>query len=104
MLFAKKKDINKRIQFSKCELKKIVSKFLFVNTLNNKNLSLIYKKKIIFSLLTSINKKESKVKLVRRCVITNRSRVSHRILGVSRMKLKEMLKFGILPGWQKAVW
>jgi ribosomal protein S14 len=104
MLFAKTKDIQKRIQFSKCELKKILSKFLFINTLNNKNLSLINKKRVLFFLVKNINKKESKVKLVRRCILTNRSRVSHRILGVSRIKLKEMLKFGVVPGCQKAVW
>lgn len=104
MFFAKIKDSKRRVQFSKLELKKTVAKFLFVNTLNNKHLSSVYKKKVISFLIKNINRKESKVKIVRRCVLTNRARVSNRILGVSRMKLKEMLKFGVVPGCQKAVW
>ena len=104
MLFTKTKDVKKRFLFSKLELKKTVSRFLFINILNDVNLNYDYKKKILLFLIKNINIKESKVKIVRRCVLTNRSRVSHRILAVSRIKLKEMLKFGVVPGCKKAIW
>jgi ribosomal protein S14 len=46
----------------------------------------------------------SKTRIVRRCVITGRARVSNRILGISRIKLRDMLKNEIFPGFSKAVW
>jgi len=40
---------------------------------------------------------------VRRCILTNRSRGSIRPFNVARSKLRELLQFGILPGYKKAV-
>ncbi len=72
--------------------------------LNNKNISSDTKKKALVYLVKLLNKGESKLKIVRRCSLTTRSRVSHRKLGISRIKLREMLKAGVLPGYSKAVW
>ena len=46
----------------------------------------------------------SKTKIQRRCLITNRGKVSSRVFRVSRIKLREMLKYSIIPGYKKAVW
>ena len=46
----------------------------------------------------------SKTKIVRRCILTNRGRSSTRPFNISRMVLRELLQFSILPGYQKAVW
>jgi len=46
----------------------------------------------------------SKTKVVRRCILTNRGRSCTRPYNISRMVLRELLQFSILPGYQKAVW
>jgi len=46
----------------------------------------------------------SKTKVVRRCILTNRGRACTRPYNISRMVLRELLQFSILPGYQKAVW
>lgn len=100
MLSLKYKDIKKRKQFLKEELKLKALKHFHINSLKfNKKTR---KKAIIHYLKES--KKISKTKLQRRCILTNRSRVSYRKFGISRVKLREMLNFNIFPGYKKAVW
>lgn len=100
MLSFKYKDIKKRNQFLKTELKLKALKYYYVNTLNsNKNL-----RKHIITYFLRETKKISKTKLQRRCTLTNRARVSNRAFGISRVKLREMLKFNIFPGYKKAIW
>ncbi len=113
MKFAKLKDFFKRGNFKKQEIFRLKLKFLFVNKLNFNNTirSLSSKKKVnirllyLKNLLLKISKnKFSKTKLVRRCILTNRSRGSLQTFGVSRSFLRELLQFGIIPGYKKAVW
>jgi len=104
MLSSKIKDLKLRKKSYNTEINKNISRFMFINVLNNKNISPLIKKKAIYYLTKALNKGESKTKIVRRCAITTRSRVSHRKLGISRIKLREMLKAGVLPGYSKAVW
>ncbi len=104
MLSTKIKDIKIRKKVYNNEQNKNLYKFLFTSLLCNKNLSLELKKKLSFFFTNSINKRYSKTKVVRRCWLTNRARVSDRRTGVSRIKLREMLRAGIVPGYKKAVW
>ena len=96
MLAKKFKDVKLRKLFYKQELKKKIKKFLFLN-LNYK------KQKYIYSFNTK-PQKISKVNLVNRCVFTNKSKVSVKAYSISRMYLRELFQFGIIPGITKAVW
>jgi ribosomal protein S14 len=46
----------------------------------------------------------SKVKIVRRCIITGRSRSSLRQFKISRIYLRESLSLGRMPGYIKSIW
>lgn len=101
MKLKKLKEIRNREKFYKKEIIRRKIKFLFINLLNkkvNKN------SKYLYFLLKLKKRRESKTKLVQRCIFTNRSRGSIRYFGISRILLREMLQFGIIPGYKKAVW
>lgn len=104
MLSSKIKDIKIRKKLYNSELNKRLNKFLFTNILGNKCLNPILKQKARFFLLNLVNKRSSKTRITRRCSLTNRGRVSDSKLGISRIKLREMLKAGIVPGYNKAIW
>jgi ribosomal protein S14 len=99
MLIKKIKDLNFRNKFKYLEKKNKIIQFLFINQLNNKSLinplilSLFLKKKQTF-----------KTKIVRRCIFTNRNKGSLRHFNISRILLRDMLSFGFIPGYKKAVW
>lgn len=103
MILAKIKDIRNRESFLKKELLKRKIKFLFINLLN-KNNKIQQNAKTIFFFLKLKKKKSSKTQLLRRCIFNNRSRGSLRVFGISRILLREMFQFGIVPGYKKAVW
>lgn len=103
MVLAKIKDIRNREIFFKKELLKRKLKFLFTNLVNKNNKAQQNSKNIYFFLKLK-NRKNSKTKLLRRCIFNNRSRGSLRAFGVSRILLREMFQFGIVPGYKKAVW
>lgn len=101
MLFAKIKDIKNRNKFSRIEKKRLVDKFISINFLHQKKL-----KNIHYVLLQKKSKKKqySKVRLVRRCIFNNRNRGVLRSFGISRIYLRELMQFGLIPGYLKAVW
>lgn len=104
MLAKKVKDIRIRKKYFRTELNKNLTKFLFTNVLNAKNLDIEQKLKLVPYFTKKLDKTISKVKIHGRCVLVNRSRVSHRVFGISRIALREMLKAGIIPGYFKAAW
>lgn len=105
MKIKKIKDIKFRKLYSRYEIFKRVYKFLFVNFSFSEVLVL---KKAAFLCKTKLYKekfiKNSRVKFNNRCILTNRSRGVAKRYGVSRIKLREFLQYGILPGFSKAVW
>jgi ribosomal protein S14 len=106
MLSSKIKDLKIRYSFYKKELLKTKLKFLFINSLS-KEFSLVNKKR--YSSLSKYfalgrARRISKTKIVRRCIFTNRSRVSIRKYGISRSSFRELLQNGLIPGYIKAVW
>jgi ribosomal protein S14 len=102
MLLKKRKDIKIRSLFKKLEIKKIIMKFILINLISNPILLKNLKNKFIL-----INKKifkYSKIKIKGRCILTNRkSGINHKFL-LSRVILRDLMQFGIIPGFKKAVW
>jgi small subunit ribosomal protein S14 len=98
MLIKKIKDLNFRNKFNSLEKKNKVVQFLFINQLNTIEL----KKKNLLPLI--LKKRNSfKTKIVRRCIFTNRSRGSLRKFNISRVLIRDMLSYGFVPGYKKAV-
>lgn len=104
MLSLKYKDIKNRYFFSVNELQKCVSKFVFINLLNSPKVLTRDKPKIVLFRNLILESRYSKTKLQRRCLLTNRARVSSRNFNISRIKLRELLKFNIIPGYKKTSW
>lgn len=106
MLSSKIKDIKIRKLFSKIENKNIINKFLFYyiasyyKKAEKKNHLLFYVNLFTKKRFSLINK----TKTTNRCVLTNRNRSVLRPYKISRVILRELLQFGILPGFSKAVW
>jgi small subunit ribosomal protein S14 len=104
MLFAKIKDKKQRELLSKTEKKKLLNKFILTYLLSRENK--FYSKEINLVVLKSVlnERYHSKVRINRRCVINNRNRGVLRAFGVSRMRFRELISFGLVPGYAKAVW
>ena len=105
MISSKIKDIKIRKIANKIETKNLLNKILLFYFVSFYKTSL--KKKHILFYVNLFTKKHSyinKTRTTNRCVLTNRSRSVLRPLGISRVILRELLQFGILPGFSKAVW
>jgi len=104
-----KKDIKFRKKQKSFELKKLCIKFFVIYVLNfkQKNINKYYFFKFILLLKLNMYSKlkYSKSLLVRRCILTGRSRSSTRSVGnISRNSLKDLFSMGLIPGYKKAVW
>jgi ribosomal protein S14 len=99
------KNIKLRKSVSQGEIVKKTNKFLFINLLNRAEL-LDLKSKLLFLFLKQkiCSKNQSKVLVTNRCIFNNRSRGVYRPFGVSRTLLRELMQFGIVPGYAKGVW
>ena len=104
MLSLKKKDLKVRQKFLNNEKTKRVKKFLFINTLYIKKIDNSEKTFNVFCKKELNRSLDSKVRITRRCIINNRNRSVIRPFGISRVYLRELLQFGLLPGYTKAVW
>ena len=101
MLASKVKDLKSRVIFKKVEKHNLIDKFVFVNSLNTSR-DCFYD--TAYSQGSSKTKRGSKIQMVRRCVFNNRGRGVLRPFGVSRIYLRELLQFGQISGYFKAVW
>jgi ribosomal protein S14 len=104
MLSNKIKDLKIRKNFYAKESLKKLLKFLCLKNFNNKNGLKGFYSEVLFFFLKKKNNIFSKTKIVRRCVITERSRGSIRVFGVSRCVLRELFQSGVIPGWSKSIW
>lgn len=100
MLASKVKDLKARINFHTLEKISLVNKFIFVNTLNSNASS----EATYFFVKKMEKNKNSKTKVIRRCIFNNRGRGVTRSFGISRIYLRELLQFGQIPGFSKAIW
>lgn len=103
MLHLKIKDIKYRKKYYKFEKLQIVENFVFKNLIANPKYSKKLKKLIFFKFY-NIKKNRLKNRNVRRCVLTNRGRSTLRPFKISRVLLRELMGFGIIPGYSKSVW
>jgi len=107
MLSSKIKDIKLRNSLKKSERVKKVKKFLFTALVNGGSKEEIkIRSSIIISFLKdkkSLSHK-SKIRVTNRCVLTNRSRGILRPYGISRVVIRDLMQFGVIPGYYKAVW
>jgi len=112
MQFKTFKNFNQIKSYKKNEKYLKIYKFLFIYLLNilqfkNTNSyktieSLNLRRQYLF--LQLLLSKISKTKLFRNCIVTGRSRAIIRPYGISRIVLKELILFGKLPGYKKAIW
>lgn len=106
MMYLKFKDNKLRQKFKKFELQYKLKYFIYKNILsyiNNSTNLLLTNKKLIYFQIFKRKKKNYSTKIVRRCILTNRSK-SFRPFKVSRIIARELMGFGIIPGYSKAVW
>lgn len=105
MIFKKIKDNKKRYLFFKLEYLKKIYKIIAINFLNN--LKYYKNKKYYYTSLIKLQKKISKIsktQLKNRCILSNRNKSILKPYSLSRIKMRELLLFGILPGYSKAAW
>jgi len=105
MILKKIQDNKKRDLFLKLEYKKRVYKIIAINILNN--LKYYKNKKYYYTALIKIQQKISKIsktQIKNRCILSNRSRSVLKPYNISRIKMRELLLFNILPGYSKAAW
>lgn len=105
MIIKQFQDKKKRLFFAKLETLKKMFKILKIFLLNNKKFKII--RPFVLYNLSKINKKInkiSKVQIKNRCIISNRSKSTYRHYSLSRIKMRELLQFGILPGYKKSAW
>ena len=105
MKYLKIKDIKNRKSLHFFEKKKIIKKIIFLNILNS--FSINFKKKnsiFLYILLKKFKKFSTKTKINRRCIISNRNRSIIRPFNISRINFKDLIYFGLLPGYKKAIW
>jgi ribosomal protein S14 len=109
MLSAKKKDLVIRNSFNKIEKLKKIKKVILINFLSRS----FHEGHFIslneeFNYFIFKNSKDmrfkNKVRMVNRCVVNNRGRGVFRPFGISRVLLRNLIQFGLLPGYSKAVW
>jgi ribosomal protein S14 len=105
MLSLKLKNNKLRHSFYKIEKTKIIGKFLegYISTFQKK-LNLLHKLKGIKVLRKKFYIKTSRVQIKTRCIFTNRSKSVFKKTGASRFVLRNLIQFGFLPGYKKAVW
>jgi ribosomal protein S14 len=101
MLALKVKDLKSRVSFKQSEKYNLINKFVFVNSFNS-DTDRFYN--AAYSQSSSKSKRGSKTQIVRRCVFNNRGRGVLRPFGISRIYLRELLQFGQVSGYFKAVW
>ena len=105
MLSSKAKDLKTRQLLLEVENSKLIHKFIFRSYLNN---PLFKKRKNIF--LFKYLKKFSNIKIkastrvLNKCVLSNRNQKTFSHFRTSRLVTKDLLSFGLIPGYKKAVW
>lgn len=86
------KDKVLREKFSNQEINQKVLVYSFRKLLNTSKYSKKLKKRFFSLMFKKFKKITSKTKIVRRCVLTGRSKSSLRISGISRIKMKELIR------------
>ena len=102
MLYLKNKDLKNRKKVESKEFKNLAIKFLN-SLLSNNPKFFSFQQRYKFKIKKQ-QKLFSQTRLVNRCIITNRSRGVCRQFGISRILIRKLILFGVIPGYSKAVW
>jgi ribosomal protein S14 len=97
------KNLKIRNKFFILENKKLIWKFLFINLLSFKNLNKKNFLKLFLTIKTSLLR-ISKVQIKNKCILTGRNRSVDKKFSISRIEMRNLMKFGVIPGYKKAVW
>jgi small subunit ribosomal protein S14 len=93
------KDKKRRTSFANKEVQRLILLYLI------RNQKLPASQRLLLTLrLQEISRDSSLVRLKNRCILTNRSKGVYREFRLSRIRLREMLANGLIPGYKKAVW
>ncbi len=98
------KDKILREKYSNQELNQKILVYSFRNLLNSKSHSKRTKKSLFGLMFKKFKKITSKTKIVRRCVLTGRSKSSLRMFGISRIKIKELIRDNKISNGSKNSW
>jgi ribosomal protein S14 len=104
MLLSANKDKKLRKTLRINEIRQKQYKYLKTFVLNNKQLNSTTKTQFFSVLDFQKSRVASKTKLINRCLMTYKARVMYKQFKINRMKLKDMLQLGIVPGYKKAAW
>ena len=96
----KVKNLKLRTLLVNRENPKKIYKMLYTNLYNNSFLN------SVMNLFPIINTKKNRIsKLIKnRCVLSGCNNSVERKYSISRMELRRLMRFGIIPGYNKSVW
>lgn len=100
---AKVSAINKNNKRKKMVANQRTSREALRNIANDKNKSFEER----FDAMVKLSEKprnSSKVRIKNRCSLTGRPRAYHGFFGISRVMLRELASFGLIPGLKKSSW
>jgi ribosomal protein S14 len=105
MLLYKIKDLKLRSKYLKSEYKLKSKKFVFINLISNINNDTTTKSLLYKMLYLKLLKKNTyKNKILKRCLITDRTKSVYKPFNLSRSIFKDLLQYGLVPGYKKAAW
>ena len=107
MVFLQANDSKFRNNYRKIEKLRQIKKFIITSLLSNLNCKSTDKKiqqRFLFLILKKNKKLSSKVKIVRRCILTNRNRQVIRPYHISHASFRNLIQFGLIPGIKKSIW
>ena len=90
-------DKKKRKLFNKYEKEKKILQYIINNLNLSKNV-----RKYAFQKLKQIPRNSSKARIVNRCIVTGRAKGVFSEFGLSRIKFRELVQTGALPGFRKS--
>ncbi len=105
MLSSRVKDLKNRKLFLKIENNRMLYKFLLINLANNP-LSKKSKQILFFKFFKKFKKIQytASTRILNKCVLSNRNQKTFSRFQLSRLASKELLSFGLIPGYKKAIW
>lgn len=92
-------EIKKRQLIEKYEYNSKILKVLESSLSNQSKKRAVYSINLVLHFLS-----RTTTRINHRCRLTNRNRGVFRSYGLSRLQLRKLMQFGLVPGYKKAVW
>lgn len=104
MLSSRVKDKKNRKLFLKSEQNRLLLKFIYINLISRDS-SLKSRSYIQYKYYRYFNKLKFRIttKLLNKCIISNRNAKTYSVFKLSRIVFKDLLTFGVIPGYRKSV-